>query len=196
MTIFHIDLRGMLFLLCLTVAGCSTSSNEHFYALHVSSQVQHAVYEDYSKDVEIAVADVPEIVDRPQIVIFNNSTALNILDDERWAESLKSGISRLLVKDLSATLPKSRVSAIADASKPDAVRVTVHIEEMEANSQGKITLIASWSILRNTATQFDSGRRVFERDAKSPMSAGDAVANWSDEMTSLSQAIARSLTVD
>ena len=60
--------------------------------------------------VVIGAVTVPELVDRPQIVVRAGTNHVAIDEFARWAEPLKSQIPRVFVADLSQLLNSPRVS--------------------------------------------------------------------------------------
>ncbi|MET3107769.1 putative lipoprotein YmbA [Oxalobacteraceae bacterium GrIS 2.11] len=189
----ELSLRLTALALLLALAGCASVAKEQFYALFSPAQASQIVSADFDKDVTIHVADIPELIDRPQLVIFSNASALTVLDHERWAESLQSGITRVISKDVAKAIPRAWVTSTPDGRASTPLRVVVHVEEMTGSSQGKVVLTASWVVKSGADKALASGRLTLEREANLPLQTGELVELWSDELNSLSQAIALSV---
>ncbi len=181
----------LIFLILVT--GCAAVSKEQFFALSSATPGPKAIYAGIDRDVSIEVVDIPEMIDRPQIVLFTSATGVSILDNERWAETVKSGITRVLNKNLSASLPEAWVAPAPNEHTPNPIRVIVHVEEMTATAEGKVVLTASWIVRADADKLNTSGRLALTRDTKLPMQAGEVVALWSDELGKLSESIAASI---
>src|SRR5512136_3133438 len=98
--------------LCLTVAllaGCSSSPRVTFYTLNVAATNETSAPPINS--VAIGPITLPDLLDRPQLVVRTSANRVDILETHRWAESLKSEIPRIIAQDLALLLKPARVSA-------------------------------------------------------------------------------------
>ena len=103
----------------------------------------------FSGVVRLTSVTIPEMVDRPQLVLRAGANQVVVLDNERWAESLKTGVARVLAADLSAQLGGATVLGRSDRSSRDAasiVSVTIDISRLDASLQDGVRLDASWSV--------------------------------------------------
>ena len=88
--------------------------------------------------VAVGPVTLPELVDRPQLVIRVAADRVDIVETERWAEPLKSEIPRLLAENLARLLRPARVSTIDQSESRDAeYRVLVDIQRFESVSGGR-----------------------------------------------------------
>ncbi|OUL69536.1 PqiC family protein, partial [Paraburkholderia hospita] len=94
-----------------TLAGCAGSPKSDFYTLSAEAS-RESVSHGSPVIVVIGAVSVPELVDRPQIVVRAGTNHVTIDEFARWAEPLKSQIPRVFVADLSQLLNSPRVSTL------------------------------------------------------------------------------------
>src|SRR5512137_2842751 len=88
-------------ILCLTaalLAGCSRSPRVTFYTLSATASSEAAAPAAVS--VAVGPVTLPSLVDQPQLVVRTSLNQVDILEIHRWAEPLKSGITRIIAADL------------------------------------------------------------------------------------------------
>lgn len=97
--------------------------------------------------VEILDLHVPQYLDRFHIATRRGENRLVFSDQHQWGESLRKNLIRTLARNLSQQLntvdvstPLSRSSSRAD------VRVQVHIDQFELDTDGLVKLSARWQI--------------------------------------------------
>lgn len=97
--------------------------------------------------VEILDLHVPQYLDRFHIATRRGENRLVFSDQHQWGESLRKNLLRTLARNLSQQLntvdvstPLSRSSSRAD------VRVQVHIDQFELDTDGLVKLSARWQI--------------------------------------------------
>ena len=142
----------------LSLTGCGRSPHANFYTL--TSTVKPVVADPARTPPTVAVAPIslPELVDRPQFVVPVDGSRVDILETQRWAEPLKSGIPRLLAENLSALLGTDRVSAYPQAASNEAdYRVFVDFRRFESTGDA-VSIDAFWSIRGQTGTIVKTGR--------------------------------------
>jgi uncharacterized lipoprotein YmbA len=94
-----------------------------------------------TQDWSLNKVTVPALLDRPQMVMKSGANGVTLLEYDRWAEPLDSMIARVLTDDLIARRG-SNTSLPAEAEK----RITVAIDEFDADSQGHVWLTALWTV--------------------------------------------------
>lgn len=135
-----------LFILATAIAGCSRSPHTTFYKLTpVEAEVTTA---DRATSPTVAIASVtlPEMVDRPQLVLPDSGVKVQLLETHRWAEPLKTAIPRILADNLSRRIGSDKVSFHPQyASGKANYRIFVDLQQFEA-TQGAVVLDALWTI--------------------------------------------------
>lgn len=136
--------------LVLVLAGCSRSPQVTFYTLGSGVPRDNSAATGAVPVIAVGPVTLPELVDRPQLVLRVSANRVEILETHRWAESLKGEISRLIAENLGGMLGSSRVAASFQQSGPDAeYRVAVDIKRFEATPGDAVTVEAFWSMRRS-----------------------------------------------
>jgi uncharacterized lipoprotein YmbA len=105
---------------------------------------------------------LPEVVDRPQFVMVDGDHRVEILEMQRWAESLKNAIPRILADNLSRNLGLDWVAAYPQHAGSDAdYHLAVDFQRFETTARN-VELDVIWA-LRSTGSAPLTGRsRVHE----------------------------------
>ena len=138
---------GML-AVCLAAvsAGCSRSPRVTFYTLEPGARIEAAAASAVPA-VAVGPVTLPEVVDRPQLVVRVAANRVEILETHRWAEPLKSEIPRLIAGNLGRLLGSSRVSFyLQHAAALADYRVLVDIQRFESSPGEAVTVEAAWSL--------------------------------------------------
>ncbi len=184
-------LAGMVVLLCM--AGCGRSPQVTYYALTapVLSEVS-VLIQPAAPSVAIMAVSLPELVDRPQLVLHDTGSKVLILEAHRWAEPLKQAIAQLLAENLSRTLGSDQVSAYPQHAALQAdYRVFVDIKRFEATATA-VALDVLWSIRGTQEAMPLTGRSRFTEPSGG---AGyeALVAAYSRAVTALSKELAQAI---
>lgn len=133
------------------IAGCGSSPPVQFYTL--SAEASAGADRATTPALRIAVGPVslPDVVDRPQIVVRSGPNQVMLVDEHRWAESLKTEIPRVIAEDLGRLLSTGQVWAYPQ-QVPSAVdyRVLVDIQHFESTPGQTASIDALWTIQRHT----------------------------------------------
>ncbi len=134
-------------LLTLSTAGCGRSPQTTFYTLTPTVPVTElSKLSGAVPSVAIASVTLPELVDRPQLVVTESGSKVTILEASRWAEPLKSAVARSLAENISRLLGLDQVSYYPQhaAYNPD-YRIFVDIQRFESTG-ATVRVEALWSI--------------------------------------------------
>lgn len=190
----HRALTGMT-TLCLAVAllaGCSSSPRVIFYTLNIAA-TNEAPAAPPLNSVAIGPITLPDLLDRPQLVVRTAANRVDILETHRWAESLKSEIPRIIAADLGILLKPARVSTYPQNAGQEAeYRVLLDIQRFEMTAGEGVGLEALWSVRRSDGGAPKTGRTVVSE----PVSASgyDAlVAAQSRTLAAVSRDLAQAL---
>jgi uncharacterized protein len=132
-----------------TLLACSESPLTRFYVLRAmspSAAVQARART--GREVAVGPVDIPEYLDRPQIVTrADPGSRVSLAEYDRWAEPLGDSIRRVLVENLSILLPSARISVfpVRSETAPD-FQLPVRVERLDV-AAGSATLEVWWSIL-------------------------------------------------
>jgi uncharacterized lipoprotein YmbA len=148
---------------CLAVAtaGCSRSPRVTFYTLEPGAQVDTAAAVAAVPAVAVGPVTLPEVVDRPQLVVRVAANRVEILETHRWAEPLKSEIPRLIAENLRRLLGSDRVSSYLQHAGVDAdYRLLVDIQRFESLPGEAVIVEAVWSLRRAAGGAPKTGRSL------------------------------------
>jgi len=178
---------------CLAVvvlAGCS-SPRVAFYTLNASATPEAAA--EALGPVALGPVTLPDVLDRPQLVVRTGANRVEILETHRWAESLKSEIPRIIALNLAVLLKPARVSAYPQNAGLDAdYRVLVDIQRIEMTAGEGVTLEALWSVRRTGGGSPKTGRTLVS-EAAGAAGYDALVAAQSRALVAVSRDLAQSL---
>ena len=133
------------------LSGCASSPPVHFYTLSAEAAAGGAGPATVGTELRIAVGPIslPEVVDRPQLVVRSGPNNVTLIDEHRWAESLKGEIPRVIAENLSRLLVTGQVWAYPqNVSGSFDYKVLVDIQRFESTSGQMAAIDALWTIQR------------------------------------------------
>lgn len=153
------------------LAGCSSPATR-FYVL--SARPTQAPM-NLGQEVAIGVGPVelPDYLDRPQIVTRSGQNELKLADFDHWGESLKDNTTEVLAENLAALLGSKKISLYPwKRSTWVNYQVTVKIIRFDRTETGETVLFTRWSILNN------EGKEVYSHESRySENASGQGYAN-------------------
>jgi uncharacterized protein len=108
-----------------------------------------AVKAGVENDLTIGVGPIkiPEYLDRPQMATRSTPNSLQFAEFDKWAESLEKDLTRVLAENLSILLSTDRVVVFPwPGSMHVTHQVTVDLAKLDYMPDGKIVLVAGWSV--------------------------------------------------
>jgi uncharacterized lipoprotein YmbA len=180
----------------LLLAACGSTPSTNYYTLASSAPRADAEAAVAASPLVFAVGPVqmPDYVDRPQIVIRQSDYRLELAENDYWAAPLDDLVPRVLVEDLQRRLPGSRVVGFPQVAGPNFnYRVAVDIGRFDVDAGGTATIAARWQIYAATSP------RAVVVDDSTLQSRGEgtgyaaAVAALSNGLAELSDRIAHAL---
>jgi uncharacterized lipoprotein YmbA len=150
----------LVFVLLAFIAGCGTSPPARFFTLAADPATALSSAGVNAPSIIIGPVSVPEVVDRPQLVLRTSPTSVEIAELARWAAPLKSEIPRVIASQLASLLPKARVTTSPQRAVeiPD-YRVQVDVQRFESTLAGSAVIEAAW-IVRPREGKGIAGRSV------------------------------------
>lgn len=152
----------------LALAACRTPPLETFYTLNPEPMTETANVSgnDAVFTVSVGPVHVPEMVDRPQLVVRRSPNRVDVLEQHRWAQPLPAEIARVLAADLAVRLPNARAVASGNVSGQGAeYRITLDIEQFDAVPGQGVTVLALWSV-RRAGTTLRTGRSLLREPVR------------------------------
>ncbi len=203
----RISLRLVVTALSLSIValgGCvnlgeGTKQSTRFYVLNApfSPGVQKEL--DEGKEclaIGLGPVNIPEYLNRPQIITRVGPNELKAAEFHRWAEPLKENVARVLGVNLSSLLCIKSLSVFPwKGPTPIDYRIEVEVIRMDGNIGGDVVLIARWSI-----SDRDGRAVLFSKETSYSETAGSKayealVSAQSRALAALSRDIAEALKV-
>lgn len=153
MTKRFIPRRCFLFIglgIVFVLGGCASSPASRFYTLSPLREEGKGVKEspfDQSLTIVVGPIQLPEYLDRTEIVTRAGRNKIIVSDFDLWAGSLAEGFSRVLAENLSALLFTENVMVYPGLrSRSARYQLTAEVIRFDGSLGGDISLIAHWTI--------------------------------------------------
>jgi uncharacterized protein len=164
---------GAALALALCTSACSRSPRVSFYTMEPAARAEapaQAAPGQQLPAVVVGPVTLPELVDRPQLVVRADANRVEVLEAQRWAEPLKSEIPRLIARNLGQQLGSNRVSSYYQqlAAVPAEYRVLLDLVRFESVPGDAVTVEARWSVKRGTEGVARTGRSLIRDKVAGP----------------------------
>jgi uncharacterized lipoprotein YmbA len=171
----HAQLIVMAALAGLVLGGCGgNTAASRFYTLDpVKRPGPQAIPAPAAETVAVSIAqlEIPDYLDRPEIVTRGPGNGLQVADYDRWGGDLRSDIGRVLAETISNRLSANRVIVgTAKRILPSDYRISVSVTRFDAVPGERVWLRAQWAVMGK------DGRTVLlrrESDLSEPMQGSD-----------------------
>jgi uncharacterized lipoprotein YmbA len=141
---------GALAALALSVAACA-SAPEHLYTLESAARAPAAGGSDRPL-VLVGPLTVPEIVDRPQLIVREGKYAIAVNEQERWATPLKDSLPQVIARQLGELCPTARFGLVSDpATDEHPAHLVIDFTNMDIDRTTGVTVIANWTFRDDSA---------------------------------------------
>jgi uncharacterized lipoprotein YmbA len=154
----RLSLSVVVALMAGLLCSCASSPKADFYTLSaVAPQADNPSVTPIT--VVIGAVNVPDLVDRPQLVVRTGDNKVDIDEFARWADPLKSQIPGVIRADLVRLLNSPLVSTNPMGGDPaSAYRVQLDVQRFEAMLGDAVTVDVLWSVLPPGKKALLSGR--------------------------------------
>lgn len=105
--------------------------------------------------VGVGPIDIPDYLERPQILLREGDHGITVAEHDRWAGTLKQEISRVLVENIGGLLPSGSTVLYWKRNVPIDCRVSVDVTRLDVIPGSSVTMEAQWA--------------VFMKDRKAPV---------------------------
>jgi uncharacterized lipoprotein YmbA len=171
-------------------AGCATAPAERFYTLPAGAG-DGIRTKGPARSVVVGPAVLPDLIDRPQMVIVAAPNRVVLLEQQRWAEPLRVGIPRVVAENLSALLGSTEVSTREEVVASPDCRVSIDVRRFEAAPGRDVTLDALWTVACAGAPRRSGQSRA--RQALTSAGYDEMVSAYGRALESLSRDIATAI---
>ncbi|MBT1072856.1 PqiC family protein [Pelotalea chapellei] len=137
---------AVAFVIMLT--GCTRSPSAKFYTLTpLAPQETLPSVQKAPVAVKVMPVTIPDYLDRPQIVTQTGTNSLKTAEFNRWAGSLRNGISAVLAENLGLLLGSDQVSVHPGiGSKKVDYSVNMQVVRLDALPGDKVFLKVQWIV--------------------------------------------------
>lgn len=178
--------------ICCLLIACQQSPRKNYYLLSGPTHSTE-VSGEITQAVGIGPIELPEYLQRPQMVLHSNDNKLTMADNHYWAESLDKGIARVLALHLTAQ-DNSRVLLPfpwRSDSKPN-LSLRLHIHELKLIDE-LASISATWELFDNTQKKLLQ-QHHFIRSLKSKDSAIGMANAYSELLAQLASEMDKALS--
>lgn len=147
----------------LLLAGCSAKSS--FYQLQPKVKESTKTSRQHKGAViGIAEVEIPEYLDKPEMVTRLSAGRLSIHQEERWAGSFPENLQTVLKQNLAAMLPGDTfLSYPWEEPVSDNYRIYVTIDRFDGDRAGLVTLEGRWSLVDRNASRVLYAEQIHDR---------------------------------
>lgn len=175
----------------LTMAGCITAGPDpQFFTLVKPAQMDSSAPLATSPAVVIGPVQLPEVLDRAQIVTRADGHRLHVHDFYRWGGSFADEIARAVQADLVRLLASDRIALYGTTEFPADFRVSFDVSRFEGTVGGDVILEVRWSIFEGAAGKLAATHRSRVVDKAEGAGMVPIVAAQSRALSAVSQSIA------
>lgn len=121
------------------------SAPEYLYSIEADSAMSIRPLNNELPNVLVAPVFLPELIDRPQLVIRNGEYNIEINEQQRWATPLKESIPRVISAELGQRLDgQNFIAASPSIITKLSARLLIEISSLDMSRQ-EVTLVAHWA---------------------------------------------------
>lgn len=146
-------IRPLLLASGLLLTGCAAGPPASLYVLDFPIEKELAGIER-GITVGVGPIELPQYLDRPQIVSRASPNRLETSEAHQWAEPLKTGVARVLVVAIGQRLDTNRVYIVPRRIRTAMdYRVEIDIGRFDGAIGRGATLAARWSLFRGEGAE-------------------------------------------
>lgn len=132
------------------LASCAETPPPRLYVLNAASVKQMqpvpAAAANSRTLVGVAPVTMPDYVDRPEIVMRNTNNEVTATAGSRWAESLSTNATSVLVENLATLLGSDRVVPMP-ARSAVGYEVALDLRRFELDSDWNAVMVGRWAVI-------------------------------------------------
>jgi uncharacterized protein len=175
-----------------TCPGCGTSPAARFYSL-TSRNLDTVSQTGAAFRIAVGGVAVPEIVDRPQIVLRQGANQVTIAEFARWAEPLKYQVPRAIAENLTVLLNGAQVFVYPKSADVEAdCQVLLDLQRFDSTLGDAVTVEVLWTVRLAEGGKIRNGRSVV-RESISAEGYDALVAAHARALATVSRDIAKAI---
>jgi uncharacterized lipoprotein YmbA len=173
-------MKRIAILAAMLATACSLTGGglkESFYVLSGPESPPPAASAN-ALAIYVGPVAVPEAVDRAPMVLHNSANAVELTEEHRWAEPLKTAIPRVVAEHLMRLLNTPRVMASRVGTSLDLdYRVALEVQRFDSSLRDGASVDVLWTITGKRAGGVRSGRSSVREPASAATPEGVAAAH-------------------
>ncbi|HSB95900.1 MAG TPA: PqiC family protein [Spongiibacteraceae bacterium] len=183
--------------------GCGSAPRERYYALSANIDAQPTAQlssQPFLQEraanygVVIGPITIPDVVDRPQMVVLMADSQVSVAEQSRWAEPLDSGIARVVADNLAHSLSGARVSSFAQSHTVVAdYRVLIDVQHFDSIVGEGIRDEFLWTVRATNKGGITKSGRTITREAANSDDYAALVAAHNRALATLSRDVATAI---
>ena len=182
----------------LALAACGASTPSQFYVLDAMSPSElsrDSISIGSGLAIGLEPVNMPEYLDRPEIVSRGGGNQLELGEFDRWAEPLDRNVERVVARNLSVLLNTDRVFVLPVRRRLDLrYRVVVDVLRFNLVKEGETLLEVRWSVLD---ADTDNELMIATSSHAHPVAAqnyNSVVSSMNENLAELSREIATAIS--
>lgn len=179
-----------ILIVALTSTGCATLPETRFYALSASPASN---LRQTSSELQLAIGpiDLPEYLQRPQIVTRPEDNRLEVDEFNRWGGPLEEEIDRVLAKNLGNLVGTQSIYSYPSRVVADIdYRISLYVRSFDGALGNTVTFDVSWSIINEKSAQVVRTNQGHYQAMMQDGSYGSYATALSDTLQQLSRDLA------
>ncbi|MCX5817289.1 MAG: PqiC family protein [Proteobacteria bacterium] len=192
-----IRILPIIIMISLLLGCSSTSPPPKFYTLSSLVSPKTAEFFPSRSDtlvIGIGPVEIPDYLDKPQIVTRTATNELLISEFNLWGGSLKMDVTRVLIENISSFLGSEPVTIVTwRAHVSGSYRIPIYLFRLDATPDGTILLRAKWGIVAKDGITVESIRESSITKPVKGKEYNDTVNAMSDVLADLSKEIASAI---
>lgn len=187
----HVVVLLLVSMVCLSAcAGKSASSK--YYVLSPLPLTKLSGAEGAT--IGVLPLDLPDYLDRPQVVTRVSENELKLDEFNRWAEPLKDNFYRVLVENLSTLLTSAKVIETVQRAKLSVnLYVGVDVAQFDGTLGGDVVLSVKWGLITSEGGKLVVAKRSSFKEPTGAATYEALVAAHSRAVAALSREIAEAI---
>jgi uncharacterized lipoprotein YmbA len=178
----------------VVLSGCASSPTPRFYllgSLEATSPDKKPSAEEGCFSIGIGPINLPDYLDRPQIVTRGTSIELKLAEFDRWGEPLGDNLKRVLAKNLSILLCVKTIAFFPwKGGIPIDYRIEMEVLRLDGSLGGNVSLEVWWMVFSGDGKRMLVSKRSTFTEAVGGQDYKSLVGAHSRALGTLSREIA------
>lgn len=178
----------------VALVACRASAPARFYTLNADAAMPAAA-PLAGRSIVVGVIQLPQYLDRPQMVIRGEQGELRLMEFQRWAEPLQSSFQRVFTEDLMIAGGTQQVVAMPIPQSWAAdYEVAARVSRFDIDQAGQAVLIVQWFALDGAGKAIVKMRQsTYQRSATVPLTPDVSAAALSGTVADFAADVALTL---